>query len=96
MWHVLWRSIPPVARLGLAVVGFGLFADLIHHVVTHDLHAMEPMHIDLIGHLVTLAGMVIALWGVVHAAVDSRHRAREEGGSHAARSSAAASRQSVL
>jgi drug/metabolite transporter superfamily protein YnfA len=92
MVSALWRSFPTSIRFGLAVAASGVVADLVHHLFTHELHALEPLHIDVIGHALTLAGMVIALWGVVHAAVDSRRRAREKGGRDAARSSAAASR----
>ncbi len=87
-----WQSIPRAMRIGLTVVGSGVIADFIHHALTHNLHAVEALHIDLIGHVLTLAGMVIALWGVMYAAVESRRRARVKGGSDAARSSAAASR----
>ena len=92
MLRALWRSIPTVVRLGLLVAGLGVIADFVHHVFTHDTHALEHLHIDVVGHALTLAGMVIALSGVVHAAVESRRRARKEGGSDAARSCAAATR----
>jgi hypothetical protein len=46
----------------------------------------------LIGHVFTLAGMVLALCGVIRAAVDSHRRTQEKGEAHAARSSTTAPR----
>lgn len=93
MVRALWRSIPSISRLGLFLASYGILADFIHHVFTPNLHAGKILSIGFIGHALTLAGMVLALWGVIRAAVDSRRRNREkEGENHAARSSAAAPR----
>ncbi|MGH2758373.1 MAG: hypothetical protein ACRDKJ_02310 [Actinomycetota bacterium] len=92
MARSLLRSIPSVTRLGLFLAGNGVLADFIHHVFTADLHAGRVLHIGFIGHALTLAGMLLALWGVIRAATDSRRRAREKGERNAARSSATASR----
>jgi hypothetical protein len=92
MLRSLWRSLPGTTRAGLAFAGYGVLADLIHHVFAPGLHAGKVMHIGFIGHVLTLAGMVLALWGVIRAAVDSHRRIREKGGKNAARSSAAVAR----
>lgn len=91
MLPALWRSMPSATRFGLALAGYGVIADFIHHVFTPNLHAGKVLNIGFIGHVLTLAGMLMALWGVIHAAVESRRRAREKGESNAASSSAAAS-----
>lgn len=92
MLRSLWQSVPSVSRLGLFLGAYGVGADFIHHVFTHDLHAGKILHVGFIGHVLTLAGMVLALWGVVRAAADSRRRARKKGEHNAARSSATAPR----
>lgn len=92
MLRSIWRSVPSVTRLGLFIGASGVLADFIHHVFTPDLHAGQILHIGFIGHVLTLAGMVLALSGVGRAALASRRRAREKGGSDAARSGAAATR----
>jgi hypothetical protein len=88
----LWRSVPLIGRVGLGVATVGVAADVIHHVFTHDAGVTRVVDIGLLGHVLTLAGMVLALVGVIRAAADSRRRARQKGGSDAARISAAASR----
>ncbi|HYZ91835.1 MAG TPA: hypothetical protein VFA34_05505 [Actinomycetota bacterium] len=92
MLRSLWRSIPPLSRLGLSLTGYGVLADFIHHVFTPNLHAGKVLHIGFIGHALTLAGMVLALLGVISALVESRRRAKQKGEGNAARSSTAASR----
>jgi hypothetical protein len=92
MVRAMWRSMPSPTRIGLVLAGSGVFADFVHHVFTHNQHAFEGLQIDLIGHVLTLAGMLIALSGVIHAAVDSRRRTKQKGGSDAARSCASATR----
>ena len=90
--RTLWRPLSSVTRLGLTLAGAGVVADTIHHAVTHDLHSTDILHIDVIGHVLTLAGMVLAMGGVIQAAVESRRRTRQEGETHAARSGSAAAR----
>jgi hypothetical protein len=92
MVRSLWRSVPSATRFGLAIAGCGVVADFIHHVFTAELHGGQLVHIGFIGHVLTLAGMFIALSGVAHAAVESRRRTREKGESNAARCSASAPR----
>ena len=92
MWRTLWRPLPLTARSGLALAAIGVVADVIHHVFTHGLHSADVLHIDVIGHVLTLAGMVLAMSGVIQAAADSRRRARQKGETHAARGSSAAAR----
>jgi hypothetical protein len=93
MLRALWPSISTVARFGLALAGVGVLTDVIHHVFTHDLHAAESLNIGAIGHVLTLAGMVLAMSGVIGAAIASRQRhARQKGERNAARCSSAATR----
>ena len=77
MLRALWRSIPAATRFGLALAWCGVIADLVHHVVAPVVHAGQNPHIGSVGHVLTLAGMVVALLGVMHAAVGSRRRTRE-------------------
>lgn len=88
----LSRTLPPLCRLGLTVVAIGLAVDIVHHTFTQDIAALRWLGLDVFGHAMTLAGMVLALLGVVRAAADERRRARQKGESNAARSGAAASR----
>ena len=90
--RAIWRSLPSLSRGGLLITALGVVADLVHHAFTHDLHAAEAMQIDVIGHALTLAGMVLALMGVVSAVRIARRRAREKGETHAGSGSAAAAR----
>jgi hypothetical protein len=94
MARALWKSIAPVTRLGFAVAGVGVLMDVVHHAFTHDLHALEALNIGVIGHVVTLAGMVLAMSGVIRGAVASRRRhvIRQKGERNAARRSSAAAR----
>lgn len=92
MLRSFWKSVPSVTRFGLAFAAYGVGADFIHHVFTPDLHAGKVINIGFIGHVLTLAGMVLALWGVIGAAVDSHRRSIKKGGTHAARSSTAVTR----
>lgn len=87
-----WRSLPSMSRMGLLIAAIGVAFDLVHHVFTHDLHAAEAMQIGFIGHALTLAGMVLALLGVVSAARTSRRRAKQKGEGDAVRCSPAAAR----
>jgi hypothetical protein len=89
MVRSLWLSVPAISRLGLVIAAFGVGADVVYHRSTA---AMQVMSVGLIGHVVTLAGMFLALLGVVRAAAGSRRRARQKGVSNAARSSTTASR----
>lgn len=92
MFRALWRSIPSVTRFGLALAAYGVAADFIHHAFAPSLHAGKFLNIGVIGHVLTLAGMVLALWGVIRAAVDSHRRTQQKGGTNAARSSTAVTR----
>jgi hypothetical protein len=69
-----------------------VLADFIHHVFTPGQHAGKILSIGFIGHILTVAGMLIALLGVIQAAVESRRRARQKGERNAARSSSATAR----
>ena len=92
MLRALWAPLSFATRLGLAIVGAGLVADVVHHVFARDIHAAAVLNIGGIGHVLTLAGMVLAVGGVIHAAALARRRTRQEGERHAARSSSAAAR----
>jgi hypothetical protein len=91
--RALWPSVSLVTRLGLGLAAVGVLADVIHHVFTHDLHAVEALNIGAIGHILTLAGMVLAMSGVIGAAAASRRRhPRQKGERNAARCCSAAPR----
>lgn len=92
MVHSLWRSIPSVTRFGLTLAAYGVAADFIHHIFAPGLHAAKVLHLGFIVHVLTLAGMVLALLGVISAAVDSHRRTRAKGATHAALSSTAVTR----
>jgi hypothetical protein len=92
MLRALWRSLPSATRLGIALAGVGVIADFVHHVFTHDMHPAAVLNIGGIGHVLTLAGMVLAVGGVIQAAAGSRRRARQKGERNAARSGTAAAR----
>jgi hypothetical protein len=60
------RALPPVFRLGLAVIAFGIVADLVTHLSFAD--AAEPgghTSAQLSAHAIVFAGMVLVLAGVV-------------------------------
>lgn len=84
MLRTLWPATPRATRFGLALAAVGLVLDLIHH-------TLADLDIAVIGHVLTLAGMVLAMTGVIHAAAASRHR-RQKGERNAARSSSAGAR----
>jgi hypothetical protein len=56
------------------------------------MHPAAVLNIGGIGHVLTLAGMVLAVGGVIQAAAGSRRRARQKGERNAARSGTAAAR----
>jgi hypothetical protein len=69
------RRLPPLARIGLAVMVSGALLDIAINLTgsPHAMHhAMGPNHL---GHLVALAGMVLVLAAVVISAV-RRQRSR--------------------
>lgn len=93
MLRSVWRSLPAVTRLGSILGTLGLAGDVIHHALAPNLLAGRALDLGSVGHVLTLAGMVLALSGVVGAARAARRRAREKGGSDAvARVGAAAPR----
>ena len=92
MLRALWRPLSSTTRLGLALAGAGVLVDFVHHVFTYDMHAVAVLNIGGIGHVLTLAGMVLAVCGVIQAAAQSRRRARQKGERNAARGSSAAAR----
>jgi hypothetical protein len=60
------RPIPTASKAGLAVIGLGLFADLIAHVDVGFARADTAMTgAQLSAHLVIFLGMVLVLVGVV-------------------------------
>jgi len=64
------RSLPPVVRAGFVLVLAGAMVDTTYHLAPHRTGLMAWA--GLAGHLVTLAGMVVAIVGV--AGVGLRHR----------------------
>jgi hypothetical protein len=74
-------ALPPVIRFGLAVIVFGVFADLVTHLSFAD--AAEPgghTAAQLSAHAIVFAGMVLVLAGVVADGIrQSRVRRRGPG-----------------
>ena len=64
------RSLPPLVRAGFVIVLVGGVVDTTYHLAPHRTGVMAWA--GLAGHLVTLAGMVVAVVGV--AGVGLRHR----------------------
>jgi hypothetical protein len=67
-------SVPPLVRWGIRILLVGLAVDLAVHILDR---ASGP--VAAIGHLVTLAGMVIAVAGTVALALSSGRRREGEG-----------------
>ena len=65
------RSLPPLVRVGFALVLLGGVVDTTYHLAPQRAGVMEWA--GLAGHLVTLAGMVVAVVGVVGVGLRSRH-----------------------
>ena len=63
-------SLPPLVRSGFVLVLLGGVVDTMYHLAPHRTGVMAWA--GLAGHLVTLAGMVVAVVGV--AGVGLRHR----------------------
>ena len=80
----IWRGLPGAMRLGFAVLALGLGADLAYHLAfgiepQHHDHASEAVPFAI--HMSVVAGMALALVGVVGTALDHRRRSpRSEGG----------------
>ena len=74
-------ALPPVIRFGLAVIVFGVLADLVTHLSFAD--AAEPgghTPAQLTAHAIVFAGMVLVLAGVVADGIrQSRVRRRGPG-----------------
>ena len=69
------RGLPGAVRLGLAVVGFGAFADLVTHLGVPGAAASGAAHTpdQVSAHLIVFAGMVLIVLGVV---VDGARQSR--------------------
>ena len=65
------RSLPPLVRAGFAIVLLGGVVDTTYHLAPQRAGLMEWA--GLAGHLVTLAGMVVAVVGVIGIGLRSRH-----------------------
>ncbi|MCA1846617.1 MAG: hypothetical protein LC792_26160 [Actinobacteria bacterium] len=65
------RSLPPVVRAGFVIVLAGAVVDTTYHLAPHRTGAMAWA--GLAGHLVTLAGMVVAIVGVAGVGLRQRH-----------------------
>jgi hypothetical protein len=85
------RRLPVLTRTGLAVIGFGLLADLAEHgfVSSASGHATSGFSIgEHLAHLVVLVGMATVLAGIVADGVRlsrSRPSRPERSSSHAVR-----------
>lgn len=65
------HSLPPVVRVGFLIVLFGGVVDTTYHLAPQREGLMAWA--GLAGHLVTLAGMVVAVAGVVGVGLRHRH-----------------------
>jgi hypothetical protein len=65
------RSLPPLVRAGFAIVLAGGVVDTTYHLAPHRTGVIAWA--GLAGHLVTMAGMVIPVCGVVGVGLRSRH-----------------------
>lgn len=65
------RSLPPLVRAGFVIVLLGGVVDTTYHLAPHRTGLMAWA--GLAGHLVTLAGMVVAVGGVVGVGLRHRH-----------------------
>lgn len=65
------RSLPPLVRAGFAIVLLGGVVDTTYHLAPSRTGVMAWA--GLAGHLVTMAGMVVAVVGVVGVGLRSRH-----------------------
>ncbi len=65
------RSLPPLVRAGFVIVLLGGVVDTTYHLAPHARGLMAWA--GLAGHLVTLAGMVVAVVGVVGVGLRHRH-----------------------
>jgi uncharacterized membrane protein len=66
--------VPLLVKTGFALVVAGLAIDLVYH-ATEGVH--DPLHAEglgLVGHLVTLAGMVVTMLAVFQAGWRNRRR----------------------
>ena len=67
----LLRSLPPLVRAGFAIVLLGGVVDTTYHLAPHRTGVMAWAGLG--GHLVTMAGMVVAIVGVVGVGLRNRH-----------------------
>lgn len=65
------RSLPPLVRIGFVIVLLGGVIDTTYHLAPHRTGLMAWA--GLAGHLVTLAGMVVAVVAVVGVGLRHRH-----------------------
>ena len=65
------RSLPPVVRAGFVIVLLGGVVDTTYHLAPQRVGVMAWA--GLAGHLVTLAGMVVAVVGVIGVGLRHRH-----------------------
>jgi len=65
------RSLPPLVRAGFAVVLLGAVIDTTYHLAPYRTGIMAWAGLG--GHLVTMAGMVVTVVGVVGVGLRNRH-----------------------
>ena len=65
------RSLPPLVRAGFVIVLLGAVVDTTYHLAPHRTGVMAWTGLG--GHLVTMAGMVVAVVGVVGVGLRNRH-----------------------
>lgn len=67
-------GIPVSTRLGFLVLAAGVVIDVAYHLTGVGMSS----RMGVVGHAVTLAGMVLALFGVIATAVQLRRHGRQE------------------
>ena len=65
------RSLPPLVRAGFVIVLLGAVVDTTYHLAPHRGDVMAWAGLG--GHLITMAGMVVAIVGVVGVGLRNRH-----------------------
>ena len=65
------RSLPPLVRAGFVIVLLGAVVDTTYHLAPQRAGVMAWAGLG--GHLVTMAGMVVAIVGVVGVGLRNRH-----------------------
>jgi hypothetical protein len=77
------RTVPGVVRLGLAVIVFGIVADLVTHLSFADADAaVGHTPAQLSAHAIVFAGMVLVIVGVIGDGIRQSAARRQLPGNH--------------